>query len=264
LGVLLDRVRVEGESRALMNEIRDLGLSYGIVTPYTTFIIEGQSEGAASADNMALYDSAEVNQAWGKVTIQARVQNQAYQQASQANLAIGANVSNIGRGSLAQVAAQQVDLSLLQGHKDLDGAITDEWIQRNIQVGHTVEFASEEYFALAKDPDIRAFLQSGPSVLFAHQGRVISIQDPDEQGHQSTGPDDPLSLSAPGPDSRQQSRGSDKSEASTSPATQPARHAEVALLGLLAAFVPVAAVGLLLGLVIGGAALGYFLRPRLE
>ncbi len=264
LGVLLDRVRVEGESQPLVNEIRDLGLSYGLVTPYTTFIIEGQPEGPASADNMALYDSAEVNQAWGKVTIQARVQNQAYQQAAQANLAIGANVSNIGRGSLAQVAAQQVDLSLLQGHKDFDGTITEEWIQRNIQVDRTVEFASEEYFALARDPDISAFLQSGPNVLFAHQGQVISIQDPDEQGHQSTGPVAPLSLSVPGPDSRQQSHGSDKTRAIASPATKPARHAEVALLGLLAAFVPVAAVGLLLGLVVGAGALGYFLRPRLE
>ncbi|NIO72326.1 MAG: trypsin, partial [Anaerolineae bacterium] len=38
VGQLLDRVRVEGESEALVAEIKALGLEYGIVTPYTTLL----------------------------------------------------------------------------------------------------------------------------------------------------------------------------------------------------------------------------------
>ena len=52
-----------------------------------------------------------------------------------------------------------------------------------------VAFGSEAYFALAKDPAARAYLQSGTNVVFAHQGQVISIQDEEKAGPQSSGPD---------------------------------------------------------------------------
>jgi hypothetical protein len=180
VGELLDRVRVEGESAALVDEIREIGLSYGLVTPYTTVVIQAQADGAASASNMALYgNQAELNQAWGQVTVQARVQNQLYQQADQANLANGANVLNNAQHSLAQVMNQNVDLSLLRGQANLDEPITLEWIERNVGIDQNVIFGSDEYFALAADPAARPFLQSGSNVVFEHQGQVIAVQDPD-------------------------------------------------------------------------------------
>lgn len=177
VGALLDRVRVEGETQSLINEIRELGLNYGIVTPYTTFVIEGQTEGAASAINMELYGSDEVNKATGRVTIQARVQNQAYQQAALGNLAVGANVGNYGDRSLAQVGTQQVDLTLLRDREDLDGPIDDGWLGLNVKVDRTIEFGSEEYFALAEDPEARPFLQGGSNVVFGYEGQVVAIRD---------------------------------------------------------------------------------------
>jgi Ca-activated chloride channel family protein len=178
VGALLDRVRVEGSSQVLVDEIRQLGLDYGIVTPYTSFVIEGQALGAASAENMALYGSAELNQASGRVTIQARVQNQDYQQAAQAELATGANVTNYGQHSLAEVGALQVDLSLLQGRTDLEAPIEEDWLGQNLQIDRTIAFGSEEYFSLASDPKARPFLQSGRNVVFAYGGEVIAVRDP--------------------------------------------------------------------------------------
>ncbi len=178
IGELLDRVRVEGESEALVAEIRALGLGYGLVTPYTTSVIAAQADGAASAANMALYqDQAGLNQAWGQTTVQARVQNQLYQQAAQANLAGGANVLNLGSRSLAQVADQNVDLALLQEKTDLDAPVTVEWIQDHIRIDRTIKFGSDEYFALASDPDARLFMQSGPNVVFSYQGQVVAVRD---------------------------------------------------------------------------------------
>jgi Ca-activated chloride channel family protein len=191
VGELLDVVRVEGESAALVNEIRELGLVYGLVTPYTTFVIQPQADGAASAANMALYaNQGELNQAWGQTTVQARVQNQMYQQAAQAGLASGANVVNYGQHNLAQVADQNVDLSLLQEQKNLAGPITTEWIEQNIKVDRYVAFGSGEYFALAEDPATRPLLQSGSNVIFAYQGEVIAVQD-------SEGPTDDQAPSHP-------------------------------------------------------------------
>jgi Ca-activated chloride channel family protein len=186
VGDLLDRVRVEGERPPLVEEIRELGLGYGLVTPYTTFVIQAQVEGAASADNMALYaKQTELNQAWGQTTVQARVQNQLYQQAAQADLASGANVVNQGQRSLAQIDRLNVDLALLKGlsasdalwQLNLPGAITPDWIERTVGVDRSIVFGSKEYFELADEPDARPYLQSGPNVVFAYRGQVISVQE---------------------------------------------------------------------------------------
>ncbi|MBN1659387.1 MAG: VWA domain-containing protein [Anaerolineae bacterium] len=176
-GALMDRVRVEGETEALAAEIRELGLAYGIVTPYTTFAIEGQAAGAASAQNMALYGSAELNLASGRVAVEARVQNQAYQGATQADLAAGANVLSYEGRNVARLGGQQVDLALLQG-REIDGALTEEWIEGNVAVDRTVEFGSDEYLRLASDPAARPFLQSGTNVVFAYGGEVIVVRGP--------------------------------------------------------------------------------------
>jgi hypothetical protein len=110
------------------------------------------------------------------------VQNQAYQGAAQANLATGANVVHQGQRSLAQIASQSIDLTLLQGYDPADGPITDGWIAANVQVDRQVTFASEEYFALAADPAVRPLLQSGSNVIFEHEGEIIAVEDPDAPG----------------------------------------------------------------------------------
>ena len=178
VGELLDRIRVEGETEAVKSEVRELGLQYGLVTPYTTFVIQAQTGGAASAENMALYaNQAELNSAWGQTTVQARVQNQAYQMAEQAQLASGANVIQNGQYNLASLAGQAVDLKLLQGNSDqvldLEAPFTTGWIE----IDRTIGFGSEAYFELAKDPAVRPLLQSGTNLLFDYQGEVISIQE---------------------------------------------------------------------------------------
>jgi hypothetical protein len=147
------------------------------VTPYTAFVIQGQLEGAASTENMDLYNSTELNQSSGRVTVQARVQNQMYQQATQAGLATGANVSNIGRQSLVEIGGQQVDLALMRGQVGFDGPVTGEWLDRNVEIDRTVEFGSKEYFFLASDPEARLSLQSGTNVVFAYNGEVIAVRD---------------------------------------------------------------------------------------
>jgi Ca-activated chloride channel family protein len=180
-GALLDRVRVEGESSVLVAEVRALGLRYGLVTPYTTFVVEARAGGAASAANMDLYGRADLNAASGETTVQARVQNQMYQEAARADLAAGANVSSYGRHSLAQVGAQQVDLSLL-AEREVEGPLSAEWLVGNVEVDRTIEFGSDEYWDLAADPAARAFLQSGTNVVFAYGAEVLAVRGPEGGG----------------------------------------------------------------------------------
>ena len=237
IGALLDQLRIEGENPALAEEIRALGLGYGLVTPYTTFVIQGQTEGAASAANMALYGGTEVNQAWGQTTIMARVQNQAYQQAAQADLAIGANVYSAGKHSLAQVGSQNLDLALLHGREDMAEVVDSAWISDNVRIDATISFGSEEYFSLAQDPKARPFLQSGPNVVFAHQGQVIAIQDNLEQNIQTSSQYAPQARTVVGPEPSDQSLAPGGSAAAT-PDVSPIQRMAEAVLQLLASFVP--------------------------
>lgn len=180
VGKLLDIIRVEGENEALVKEVRDLGLAYGLITPYTTFIIEAQTSGPASAGNMALYNNqAELNAASGQTTIQARVQNQSYQQAEQATLAGGANVINNGKSNQVRLQGQNVDLTVLQQvvQQNPSAPFSGEWIQQNVRPDQVIEFGSEEYLELAKDPAVRPYLQGGANVLFVYGGKVISVRD---------------------------------------------------------------------------------------
>jgi Ca-activated chloride channel homolog len=178
IGRLLDTVRTEGETEALIEEIRALGLTYGLVTPYTTFVIAAQIAGAASMENMVLYSNrGALNQAFGEITVQARVQNQMYQQAGQANLAAGANVTQSGIQNLAQVNRQHIDLNLLREKADPGSLVTDEWITDNIPADLVIDFGSEAYFDLARDPEARAFLQVGNNVLFRYKGEIIQVWD---------------------------------------------------------------------------------------
>jgi Ca-activated chloride channel family protein len=180
VGKLLDQVRVEGETEALVAEIRTLGLTYGLVTPYTIDVIAAQATGAASVENMTLYQNQpSLNRASGQTTIRARVQNQAYQQAEQVTMAQGANVRHQGAANVAQYLNQQVDLALIQQTLgESSSSVAD------LKVDRTVAFGSEAYFELARDADLRPLLQSGTNVLFAHEGQVIQVLDeenpPDE------------------------------------------------------------------------------------
>jgi Ca-activated chloride channel family protein len=178
IGHLLDIVRVEGETGALREEIRAIGLAYGIVTPYTTFVIAPQTDGAASASNMELYsDLDSLNRSSGSTTVRARVQNQMYQDSSNVAWAQGANIVSAGRNNLMQVGSQYIDLGLVAQQPGLDEGITPEWIAANIDVDIMLTFGSPEYFALASDPDARPLLQNGTDIIFPYNGQTYWVQD---------------------------------------------------------------------------------------
>lgn len=178
IGHLLDIVRVEGETEALREEIRRLGLEYGVVTPYTTFVIAPQTEGAASTENMQLYSDLDaLNATSGLTTVQARVQNLMYQNSDQVSWAQGANIVNAGASNLMQVGQQYVDLGLVAGQPGIENGITSEWLAANIDIDVVVVFGSPEYFALASDPAARQFLQNGTDMIIPYNGQTYWVQD---------------------------------------------------------------------------------------
>jgi Ca-activated chloride channel family protein len=182
IGELLDEVRVEGEGIALVEEIEAVGMKFGIVTPYTAGIVEGQISGVASDATMKLYQQdldgdgqPDINQVSGAATVGARAQNLAYQQTAQANLAVGANVMNIGEKNMAQVGQYAFDLELVDTYNPSDLTMADNvWILENAD--RIIPFGSDTYFELAKDPAANKQLQAGSNVIFEYNGELIAIQ----------------------------------------------------------------------------------------
>lgn len=182
IGELLDEVRVEGERKALVEEIEAMGMKFGIVTPYTVGIVEGQISGVASDATMKLYQQdldgdgqPDINQVSGAATVGARAQNLAYQQTVQANLAVGANVMNIGGKNMAQIGQYAFDLELIDTYDPADLTTADNvWVLENAD--KIIPFGSDAYFELAKDPAANKQLQAGSNVIFEYKGDLIAIQ----------------------------------------------------------------------------------------
>ncbi len=183
IGDLLDEVRVRGESTQLVEEIETLGLRYGIVTPYTTEIVQAQLSGVFSDAFNSLYQQdldgdgvLDINEVSGEATVGARVQNLTYQQAMQSNQAIGSNVSNIGDKSVAQVGFYALDLELIVGRGlDLNTLLDENWLEGNVD--QVIRFGSDEYFEMAENPAANQIMQAGPNVVFEFDGRLIAIQE---------------------------------------------------------------------------------------
>jgi Ca-activated chloride channel family protein len=183
IGDLLDELRVNGEQDPLIEEIRTLGLRYGIVTPYTIDIIQGQLSGVSSDATMMLYHQdldgdgvPDINKVSGEATVGARAQNLAYQQAMQSNQAIGSNVSNNGDKNVAQVGyyALDLDLYITRGF-DANLAIDEDWMADNVD--QVIRFGSDAYFEMAKDASTNQILQAGPNVIFEYDGQIIAVQE---------------------------------------------------------------------------------------
>jgi Ca-activated chloride channel family protein len=183
IGELLDEVRVMGESTQLVEEIETLGLRYGIVTPYTTEIVQAHLSGVSSDAFMSLYQQdldgdgiLDINQVSGEATVGARVQNLSYQQAMQSNQAAGSNVSNIGDQSVAQVGLYALDLRLIVGRGlDLEALLQGDWLEENVDA--VIRFGSDEYFELAQDATANQIMQAGPNVVFEFEGRIVAIEE---------------------------------------------------------------------------------------
>ena len=178
LGVLMDEVRRSGSNDELIDAIIDLSLRYGIVTPYTSYLVQepgmlldvagagGELPTAAPIplDQRALRYSVEAAAgaeaaapAAGATAVEQRLQRQALSEAT--------------------VAQQEDTLRYVAGHTfrlqgtttDANGAPVELWVDVNFtddMVVTEVIFGSDEYFDLLEtSPEMAAWLSLSPTVV---------------------------------------------------------------------------------------------------
>lgn len=206
VGFLLDEIRLQGETSELRNETSELARRYGIVTPYTAYlIVEDEARrdvptAARSLQQMTADTAArsEVAKAWAGFkdkkegedgVANARSQN-LFKYAEQAGSSISAGAAESVRGMTrmaapAAPAEQDRITQYAQQSKFVNGRAFfqngNQWVDSKAQSTsrrEPVQFNSDAYFALLKKhPEAAPWLALGQNLLLALDDTVYEITD---------------------------------------------------------------------------------------
>ena len=173
IGELTRQIRLEGATPALVQEVRDLGLRHGILTEYTSYLVQEPAQTAFRPDRRALPMAAPAPAA---------------QSGAGAVAAARSSASMMGAGNLASAdaaaaeRAEELSRGTGRAMKRVGGRLfvqdgtvwTDAGHQATLRIVEVAPF-SEAYFALVRAlPEIAPYLRAGDEVLVA--GRRASIK----------------------------------------------------------------------------------------
>ncbi len=154
IGYLLQEIRLHGENEELVGEIKKLGLKYGIVTPYTSFLVTEQERVALEAA------APEARAAISSRTV------------TGAGAVKAARVSQKFKG---RDRAEEVVSKMIRYKKDKTFYLKDGyWIDSDYKEGSPVKeirFDSEAYYRLLIDePGIAPYFSVASKIIVSYKG----------------------------------------------------------------------------------------------
>ncbi|MDQ6912861.1 MAG: VIT and VWA domain-containing protein [Verrucomicrobiota bacterium] len=201
VGFLLDEIRVHGETSELHDETTELARKYGIVTPYTAYlIVEDEDKRRVPLAQRSMQEMTndtvarrEVAKNWAgfkdeksgdAALANARSQN-LFKYAAQAPAAIAGAVSESNRGYMAAAPNESKIAQYTQQSKFVNGRAFfqngKQWIDaksQSLTKRQQVRFNSEDYFALlTAHPEAAPWLALGQNVQVALGDTVYEITD---------------------------------------------------------------------------------------
>ncbi|MDP9357284.1 MAG: hypothetical protein M3R02_18750, partial [Chloroflexota bacterium] len=181
IGYLLNQIRLEGEREEWVGAIIDLSVRYGIVTPYTSYLIteddiltaEGRGEVAArETERMAAAPSSSSGQ-------EAVDEAQASGDLVAANTAPVATPTGSGEGAAADGAIRIIGSRTFTLR---NGIWTDTGFDPSRMSTVQVAFASDAYFRLLEtNPDLGPAFALGQRVIALSGGQAYEVV-PDSNG----------------------------------------------------------------------------------
>jgi Ca-activated chloride channel family protein len=190
IGYLLREIRLHGDNEELVDEVVDLSLRYGVMTPYTSFLVEekvnilDEEERREAADRaMAPLLAAP---AAGATAVEQSQGISGYQQAD-----MPARMESSVMEQLKVVGDRSFVLR--------DGVWTDSGYQEGVDTTK-IAFGGDDYYdVLAQRPDWGAFFALGDRVIFLSDGEAYEVAEgdfpavdvPDEPSTQPDAPDEP-------------------------------------------------------------------------
>jgi len=174
IGYLMAEIRDKGENRELVDEIVRISKEFGIISPYTSFLILEDAERRGGTTDLPAPSPALVPKAMqdagraisGNMTAATGADAFARSQEIQALN----RQSNVYRSQI-QVVRQVADRVFTQQ----GNSWVDNRFRQGMQV-RQVKYLSEEYFALVREePELGRFLALGANVTVVHKGQAYQI-----------------------------------------------------------------------------------------
>jgi Ca-activated chloride channel family protein len=154
VGYLLEEIRLRGSNQELVDEIKRLGLKYGIVTPYTSFLVtEGERDTIAAAAPAA----------------------EKAMRSQTATGAGGVQAAKISQSLKDEERASQAASTLIRYKADKTFYLKDGvWVDSGYKDGspvREVRFGSDAYFQLMTDtPGLSKYLSVSDMLIICYQG----------------------------------------------------------------------------------------------
>ncbi len=153
VGYLLDVIRLEGENQELIDEIIDLGKKYGIITPYTSFLIYDDDP---EADNWDMLSDQTGENAFNNA-----VNNQRYRNASNTNDIRSGDVRYAGNKTFFMRDSFWVDSQL-----DSTLPVID------------VEFLNDQYFDIvSSNTEMGLYFSIGKNIVVVYNNEIYQVHE---------------------------------------------------------------------------------------
>jgi len=186
IGALLNTIRLQGEDPELVDAIVRLSIRYGIITPYTSFLItEDDIFTQSGVDEAQATFQAETGQAFaapsgaGAVAASEGAADMSAAEAPVApSVALREGEQAIAGGAPASASPEGQVMRYAGDHTFVwrDGMWMDTLYNADTMQPHEVAFLSDAYFdLLALDPLVGEFLALGEQVLFVWDGQAYEV-----------------------------------------------------------------------------------------
>jgi Ca-activated chloride channel family protein len=161
IGYLLEEIRLRGSNSELVEEIRRLGLKYGIVTPYTSFLVTEREQMTLDAAAPAAREAIATGQVMGVGAVRAAKATQVFKHEDRA----------------AQVVSERI---LYKDDKTFylkDGVWTDSEYKEGSPVTEIVFDSDELYRLIAAKPGLAKYLSLSDKLIVVFEGVTYRITE---------------------------------------------------------------------------------------
>jgi Ca-activated chloride channel family protein len=184
IGNMLTQIRLHGEDPELVQSVINLSIRYGIITPYTSYLIEEDDIFSQAGRQTITEEVAEEMAAPAEVSGEAAVDMAAAQaEMAEAEAPQAVEVTRVvvveGKETVLEEAVQFV------GSKTFiwrDGVWIDTAYDADAETPEQVGFASDAYFELlSAAPELGQYLSLGSRLLIVHDGVAYEIVEGEGQ-----------------------------------------------------------------------------------
>jgi len=188
IGHLLQQIRLHGENEELVQSVVTLSIRYGIITPYTSYLIEEEDIFTQSGRDMIVEEEmADAEEPAPFTGAEAVDEAEEAGELAAAEAPQPVEVTRVVSEVVVEGEAVEVERRVIEtvGNKAFvyrDGVWIDTAFDADSQTPQRVGFASDAYFdLLSAAPNLGRYMALGPRVLLVYEGVAYEIVEGEGQ-----------------------------------------------------------------------------------